>query len=442
MKRSLAIAFSLFFLGISGASHATITLVEKDDWKVLTSGFVEMDAFRDSRRSFTEVIANSPVDRPGTFSGENGRMQFSVRNSRLAFTFLPPQQGEWKSKGYLEFDLIGYDPAPSATTQSEGSFLTNPTFRMRHAYIDMQNNGWEVIAGQYWTLFGWEPTYVLTTASVPPAPGTVYQRTPQLTGMKTCAIGEQGKLQSGVSIARPSQRDSSMPNIDAGVKFSWAGLGSGFSSYVGDAKVEPMSVALSGTMRQFSTATSANVADGMTKSNGTAFAVNAMLPILPSSDGKDLSNTITVTGEFSSGKGYADAFPGWTGGLAQLPSGATGGASTSNIDAGQGGYDAGNSYQLVKLQSWNAEVQYHFPTEMHSFATAGYTQLSSSNINGLGPAKTSPLYDRTGLYFVNLFHDLTPQVRVAVEYAKVTTHYVDDVSASDDRYQISGYLRF
>ena len=74
MKRSLAIAFSLFFLGLSASSHATITLVEKDDWKVLTSGFVEMDAFRDSRRSFTEVIANSPVDRPGTFSGDNGRM--------------------------------------------------------------------------------------------------------------------------------------------------------------------------------------------------------------------------------------------------------------------------------------------------------------------------------------------------------------------------------
>src|SRR6185312_12861434 len=115
----------------------------------------------------------------------------------------------WKTKGYLEFDLLGYEapinanPATNATN-SEASYYTNPTMRVRHAFLNAESNGWQVLAGQTWTLFGWEPTYVLTTASVPPGPGTIYQRTEQLTGFKTMQLGESSKLQVGVSMARPS----------------------------------------------------------------------------------------------------------------------------------------------------------------------------------------------------------------------------------------------
>jgi hypothetical protein len=442
MKRILASLLIGFGITAPSLSAAAVNLLDKDDWKVQMSGFVEMDMFRDSKRSFTEGVGNGAVSRSGTFEGENGRMQTSIRNSRLAFSVLPPQQVEWKTKGYLELDLMGYDPSPSPTTQSESSFSTNATMRVRHAYFNGENDGWLILAGQYWTLFGWSPTYVLTTASVPPGPGIIYQRTSQLTGMKTLAFGEN-KVQIGLSIARPSQRDSSVPNFDAGVKYSYLGWTSGFASPSGDVKAEPLSVAVSTTMRQFATPTSnaaaPAVTEGLTKTNGSAFALDAMLPVLPSSDGKDVNNTITVTGEYSAGKGYGDSFPGWTGGLPQYPNGTTGAASKTNLDAGQGSWDSNGTFQLIKLQTWNAQVQYHLPNAI-GFITLGHGELTAKGIDGLSPALT---YDKAKMDFVNFFHDFTPQIRGAFEYAKFTTHYVvQNDEMKDDRFGLTAYFRF
>src|SRR5438128_326073 len=125
MKRRLAMA-SLVLLASPGFASASVTLLEKDDWKVQMSGFVEMDMFRDSKRAFNEVAGNGAVPRTGdaSFNGDNSRFQSSIRNSRLAFTVIPPQAGDWKSKGYLELDLLGYDPSPNSSEpkNSESSF--------------------------------------------------------------------------------------------------------------------------------------------------------------------------------------------------------------------------------------------------------------------------------------------------------------------------------
>jgi hypothetical protein len=425
-------------------ASASVTLLDRDDWKVQMSGFIEFDNFHDSKRAFTEAVGNGKVPRANSFDGSNGRYQSSIRNSRLAFSVLPPQAGEWKSKGYLEYDLLGYDPAPSA--QTESSFYTNATLRVRHAYMSADNDGWSILAGQYWTLFGWEPTYVLTTVSVPAGPGIVYQRTAQLTGMKTLAFGDN-KLQIGASVTRPSQRDSSMPNFDAGVKYAYTALSAGFASPSGDVSAQTASVAVSGTMRQFATPTSnaasPDVNAGMSKVNGSAFAIDAMIPVLPSSDNKETDNTLTFTGEFSSGKGDADAFPSWTGGLPQNPTG-TGASSATNLDPGQGSWDSAGagSFKLIKLQSWNAELQYHLPKSM-GFFTLGHAELVASGYDNMAPAVT---YDKAKMDFINFFHDFTPQIRGAVEYAKFTTHYIAPVNGKndevDDRIGVSAFFRF
>lgn len=435
MNRALALAFMSLMTPLT--SYASISLLEKDDWKVQMSGFIEQDMFTDNRRSLQEVVGNSPVDRPGKPAGENGKTQFSIRNSRLAFSVLPPAQDEWKTKGYFEFDLM----APINAT-SDASFYTNAALRVRHAYLSAESNGWQFLAGQYWTLFGWNPIYVPTTASVPPGPGTIYQRTPQVTATKTIAFGEQSKVQAAASVARPSQADSEMPNLEIGAKYSFSGYGSAIASPTGDVSVQPLSVAVSATSRSFKTAATA---DGLStsKTNGTGFAVDAMIPILASSDGKDAGNTLTLTGEFSTGKGFADAFPGWSGNLATQPSG-NGFAGKTNLDAGQGGFDSSNGFHLVNLQSWNAQLQYHLPSSWHTFVTVGYAQLSVRDIKGLTPVKSGAdaLYDKSTMQYLNVFHDVTSQIRVAAEWAHFTTHYVDDVSANDDRYQVNAYFRF
>lgn len=416
---------------------AGVTLLDKDDWKVQMGGFVEMDMFRDSTRSLTEVQANNPVakqDRNDP-AGDNGRMQTSIRHSRLAFTVLAPLVDGVKSKGYFEFDLMGYDPSPSGTgtKNTESSFYTNSTFRVRHAYMSTESNGWQLLVGQHWGLFGWNPMYVPTSASVTPGPGTVFQRTVQVTGIKAIE-SDNNKIQIGASMARASQADSGMPNFDAGARYSYSGLMSGFSSPQGEVLAQPLSVAISGTMRQFAYAAS-TTDSSVSKSAGSAFAVNTMLPLLQA-DGGDVSNSLTLIAEYSSGSGYGDSFPAWTGGASQMPSG-TGPMLKTNLDAGQGGFDGNGDFVLVKLSTWTTSLQYHFPKAWHAFANLGLTQLASSNIGQVGGT-----YDQSKFQFINFFHDFTPQIRAAVEWSQMGTRYVDGTNSTNNRYQLNAYFRF
>jgi len=440
MKQKNAFFILAAALFISSQALSAVTLLDQNEWKFLVSGFLETDMTSDSVRSFTEVMGNNPVDRSNTFAGSNGRTQFSVRNSRLAFTVLPPVQDDWKSKGYFEFDFLGYDPAPP--TNSEASFATNPTLRMRHGYLNLEKNGWSIFAGQTWSLFGWEPSYVVTTVSVPPAPGIIYQRTPELMVIQKIALSESENLQWGGAIARPSQRDSQTPNLDFGARLTSSRRSSGFASASGDVSNEAMSLALTGTRRDFTTPDSAAVTSAQTHHVGNALAVDFLFPLIASHDGA-IENTLTWTGEYSTGDGYGDAFPSWTGNLAALPAAGLGVSNETNLDAGQGGFDASGDFHLVKLQTWNTQLQYHLPSSWHAFVTVGYTELRSNNAKDLSPiVATKTIYDQSHLTFLNIFHDCTKQIRVGLEYAEMSTHYIDDVQPIDHRYQISTFFRF
>lgn len=416
-------------------AFGAVTLVDAGDWKVQLSGFVEMDVIHDSTRDLPEVVGSKAVAARGTKSFENGRTQFSMRNTRFAFAVLPPVQEGWKTKGYIEYDLLGYDPNPGAApANSEASFTTNPTLRMRHAYLSAESNGWSLLAGQYWTLFGFQPTYVLATASVPPVTGTLYQRTPQVTLTKDIVLGETAKLLAGVSVTRPAQRDSERPNYEAGLKFSTSAVTSGFASPNGEVKLEPLSVAVSGTWRQFVNPEDASVTSRQQKHEGSAVALNAMIPVLPA--GETAAGSLTLTGEYSVGQGHGDAFPSWAG-VPPLYSNST--DANPNLDAGQGAYTkADASFRLVQLQAWNTQLQYHLPGDLRTFVTLGYGELRAARLGDL----TGASYDRSQAMFANVFHDFTKQIRGAVEYAKFTTHFVDTSSAANDRFMLAGYFRF
>lgn len=199
--RTFAAIASLLFSVTS--AQAAITLLDKDNWKFLFSGFAQFDAINDSTRSLNETSGNNPIARSGTANGDNGRTFFSPRNSRIAFTALPPSLGEWKTKGHIEGDFLGNQP-PGI---SEASFYTNAAFRLRHFYFQADSADWTVIAGQYWTLFGWQPYYFLNTLTEPPLSAVLYQRTPQVTLIRNIKLGEN-MLQAGISVHRPAARDS------------------------------------------------------------------------------------------------------------------------------------------------------------------------------------------------------------------------------------------
>lgn len=455
MKRQFfgAIAFALL---TTPAAKAAVTIMDKDDWKINMYGFVETDVINDSTRSFTEVIGNAPVGRSGTFVGDNGRTAFSDRNSRLGFAVLAPEQDGWKTKGVLELDFFGYNPAPPGPANganSEAAFYQNPTPRIRHAYMSAESNDWQYLAGQTWSLFGWQPYYFPTLITISPAPGELFQRNLQLTALKALTFGDSNKIQLAGSLERPAQRDSGMPNLTIGARWSLDSYRSGYAATTGDLKSEPLSVGLSGKFTQFTSAQSTTSTSSMSHINGSAFAADILVPLIPNSDPKDKGNSLTLTGEFSAGKGYADSLPNWTGGFTSFTATDAGAsvAARTNLDAGFGGFTdaAGNNFDLIQLQTWNVSLQYVLPSTWKSWMTLGFTETQAVNMGQFNFSKSTAagngtgVYDKSQLYFINFMHDLTNQIRVGLEYSHEGTHYfTDGENDKNDRYQFSAYYRF
>jgi hypothetical protein len=454
MKSSKFILISLLGAIFAGPAQAEIALYDHDGYKFTTNGFLEMDAIHDSTRSFSEVMGNAPVERTdsalkgGNSNGALGKTQFSMRNSRLAFGLMAPESDGWKTRGYFEFDFFGASNSP------EGSLYNSPTFRMRHAYVQGENENWQILAGQTWMLFGWQPYYFLPVVDVSPIAGMLYARTAQVRGLRTIHLNDQHTLQAAAALLRPPQADSEIPDIQAGVRYASTTRTSGFVGGTGARTVQPMSFALSGAIRQFVMPNSGGAVGDETYYQGQAIAADVLVPIMASADGKDVSNTLTLAGEWSMGKGYGDQFGSWTGNTANPLSAATTGTAATqtkltalNLDGGIGDYDSSGTFRLIYLQHWNVNVQYHLPHQIPYWFTLGYTQLHSDNmaslVTGNNVASSGKMaYDNVQTYYGNVFHQFTAQIRGGLEVAHTIAHYGDEETTTNNRFQASGWWLF
>ena len=125
-------------------------------------GFVEADAIWDSTQSFNDLAGGAQVARPGTYAGDNARVQFGVRNSRFGIRVKAPATAWFRASGVLEMDFLGAT-LPIGSGQpyygSEAAFFNNPTFRLRHAYLKLETPVVDLLMGQYWHLYGWQAGY-------------------------------------------------------------------------------------------------------------------------------------------------------------------------------------------------------------------------------------------------------------------------------------------
>jgi hypothetical protein len=436
MKKILA---ALLCIWAATPAHAAVNLVDKDEWKVDFSGFAEFDSFFDTRKSFTEVLGNSPVAR---LNGEKGRLQDSVRNSRLGFNVAAPVVDDWKARGYVELDFLGYN---SVSTSSEASLFNNPNARIRHAYMSAESNGWTILTGQTWQMFGWQPYYFVPTAQVAPIAGMLYGRTAQIRVTKAFEGGET-LTQVMLGAARPPQRDGEYPDLQGGVRLAYNGLKGAFTGgATGGHSAQPLSLGLSGTLRNFEIPAAAATSNANPSGKiAGALAADVLVPILASQDGKDTSNNLVLGGEYTMGSGYGDQFSGWTGNQnSPLNSASSAPDKNINLDAGIGGFDQGANFRLIKLQTFNVYLQYHLPESTHTWISGGYSQLHSNNIGLINLNNgTATAYDNDRVYFGNVMHDFTKQVRAGFEYARVTTHYVDGMNAGMNRFQLSSWFIF
>ena len=409
-------------------------------WKTTLYGFAETDAIRDSTQSFADLQGAGIIGKPGTAAGDNSRFQLSVRNSRLGFRLEAPETHGVKASALAEMDFYGYDPAPYAAN-SEAGFFNNPTFRLRHFWVKVESPWLDVLAGQSWELFGWQPYFQPATAAVQGVPGEVYARTAQVRLGKVLHLGDT-LLEVQAAALRPPERDTGLPDLQAGARFEFSGW-TGFKSTGGAVTgASALSFGVSALYRKLRLAPAmpASTSD-FNVATGSALAVDALVPILRGSK-TSRAGAVTLVAEFTRGSGYADLFTGLTGGAAALaPPGATD-KYAPDLDAGLAGYatDTG-TFTTVDWQTAIASLQIFTPVQDGAlWLSLAASDTRSDNVQQFNKAGATCTAMRW--YSVSVFYDLTPAVRFALDEALVAQQMSDQTTRQNLRTQLSAYFIF
>ena len=422
---------------------ATVTVKTTQNVNIRIYGFVETDLINDSTQpGFYEESDTPAIPKPNTYAGNNGRTIMSVRNSRLGFDFtMPPTEAGLKSEAILEFDLRGNQaantsPGTAGGTQSERDFFCSPTIRVRHAYLNLTSGAENLKFGQTWSLFAWQPYYFPSEPIVAPSAGELYRRYPQIRATDSRPLGIIGlsdwTLESAADIAKPAEMDSELTDFHAGARISSnkckaaTGLSSG-SNMVG------LSLASSWVWIPITTAKIGN-------QTGQGYALDALIPIIPSKDGKDMSNNLSLTAEYSNATGVGGLELAGANAGVTAPTAAQMG-TTSPLDSGIAGINIKGSLELIQFETFRANLTYVMPSPKWAVST-GYAEARPDNIGDFAAsASCISLYQ---YYYGSLFYTPLQWLRFGLEYAEFHDTYTDlkAPNAQDNRIQFTTYLTF
>ena len=433
LTMSCCIALTALAQTPTAATSGPTPLMAK--WNTSLYGFVDLNTISDSTQSYnTETAANGAIARPGTFAGSHRRLMYSVRNSRLGFRLGAPEVGGVKASAVIEIDLNGNQP-PTAT---EAQFFTNPTLRVRHAYLKMETEYVDILLGQTWALMGWQPLNDPNTVGLQGVPGALYSRTPQIRVSHLFKAQPVG-FEVAVAALRPPQRDSGWPDGQAGIRLvvdGWKGVHTmGATGTALDAASLGFTGALRGfAVREFTAAPVNNVT-----TTATAYSIDLLLPVIPGTL-QQRGGALTVQGEFSNGSGFSDQFTSLTGGVGFPATVPGGGAYTPNIDNGMVTFLPDGTLHTIDWRGIVVGAQYYLPPDGRFWISSNYSNLYSANAAMFGSA--SSIFNHSWWADGNLFVDLTPAVRLGLEYAYFSQTYVDGVNATNHRFQLDGYFMF
>lgn len=450
-------------------------------WSTTIYGFAEADAIYDTTQSFTDLAGNALVARgtaaqapasQQTYAGTSPEGQISVRNSRFGVRIKPPGSENVRTSGMLEMDFLGAQSEGYGAGQvSQATYYQSPLMRIRHAMFRVETPIVDVLAGQYWHLFGWQGAYHPNTVEIQGLPGELYARTPQVRLSKTLKAYPV-TVEIAVAAMRPPSAGSVTPEGVGGVRValdSWKGMQTQGAT---STSIAPLSVALTADYRHFAVPAIDSVVPNKTVgTSSTSLAADAFIPVLPASREKK-DNALSLTGEVVYGGGIADLYTGLNGGLTfpTLPPAAgilTGNTWPQNIDNGLVNYDIqGFALHPVQWTTYMLGLQYYLPAlDGRVWVSANYSHTQSRDSSLLGNYAATSDYARNGApipgatsynyaqnagqlragedwWDVNVFYDPVPSVRVGAELAEFIDHYVDGYTASNVRAQVSGFFLF
>lgn len=413
----------------NGAALRPPVYGKRGDWFIQPYGYARFDAIQDSTQSFEDGIQPNLIQRVGTYRGDHQRTIFTARDSRLGVYVGAPTYHGIKTTAQIEFDFYGLVPTDA---RRHDSVVFGP-LRIRHAYLKIETPAVDVVAGQYYDLFGWNGSFYPATVAYQGVPAQVYHRNPQLRIEKKLGSSDGLQVTAAIAAVRPGQRDSGVPDGQAGLKLAYGGWSGAAMSGFGRPSKTPLAVGVSGMLRRFEAPVfRAEPGSESVKTNGWGFAAQVLLPIVPVRDIEDHSNALTLTGEFSTGAGNADMYTFMDGGsrFPQLPN--PGNAAPApiyqtNVDPGLVTFDRNYALKAIKWQGFVAGAQYYLPIAGGKLWVSGiYSQIKSNNIKKLTPSPSwGGIFTKMEYIDANVGYDITPAVVVGLSFQTVKQTFGD-----------------
>jgi hypothetical protein len=445
------LASALADIGVVGAGEAATLVIAK--LKTTLYGYIEGNFKYDSTQTCLEFCGNAQVQRPGTYRGNHGRTVFSARDSRLGIRLAAPEEHGLRVSGVLETDFFG------PTTTSEQGTYVNPVLRIRASYVKIETSVLDVLIGQQFTLFGWQPAFVSASVQYPGLPGEAFARTPQLRLSRTI---KSDAVTTDIAVAanRPPQQDSAAPEGVAGVRLQfnkWTGQHTAYMAY---SAIQPASIAISGDLRLFRIPELAVTPHhGITRIGG-GVAFDAYLPIIRATK-TSKENALSLNAELSITSGMADNYSALGGAgtaNAAIPPAAPGGTATPytpNFDAGLAAIDAAGHVELIKWLAYLVSLEF-YPggTGGRLGLVANYAHMESSNARSVGTASAAAatpdaqaaaaarIRDHEDMFELGVFVDPTRSTRIAASGSLYNDVYADGVAAKNYSVIMSGWLFF
>jgi hypothetical protein len=423
--------------------------VDAAGWGASIYGFAELDTMYDSTRSYQDSAVNNTLARPHTYAGDNPRVQFTVRNSRVGFDLRAPDVGKVKTSGVIEMDFFG-----SQANGDENSLYANEVLRLRHFYVKVETPVVDILAGQYHDLLAWGGAgFYPNSVAFLPLLGEIYHRNPQFRLSKVLG-GPSVSVEIAVAAVRPAQRDAALPDGQAGIKLAVASFRGAATPGASRPVSAPFAVAFSAVGRRLSVTDFSSTPGNEHTTFAGGVAGNLFLPIVPAHgpDKEDLSNALTLTLEGSTGTGINDLYPGLTGGV-QFPSLPNPQAMlpvpvyTPNIDPGLVTYDAFNVLHTINWRSFVANMHYHLPfgDGRRVWISGTFSAIQSTNDLSLTPVQGQSFVWDTGYYVDgNLWIAPTSPLLIGLSIQRTAQHFGGDtpVTAVNYRGEASCYFYF
>ncbi|MDB4983308.1 MAG: hypothetical protein JWM82_4060 [Myxococcales bacterium] len=404
---------------------------KRSDWFIAPYGYARLDSIEDSTQSFEDGIQPNLIQRAGTYRGDHRRTIMTARDSRLGVFVGAPQYQSIKSSAQLELDFYGLVPTDA---RRHDSVVFGP-LRIRQAFMKLETPIVDIIAGQYYDLFGWNGSFYPATVAYLGVPAEVYHRNPQLRIEKKIHLGQLELMLAGAAV-RPGQRDSGFPEGQLGLKISYSGWSGVAMPGFGRPSLAPVSIGLSGLYRRFEVPAFRNEPGSeAVKTFGYGVAASLLLPIIPIKTIEDHGNALTVTGEFTLGTGIADMYTFMDGGsrFPLLPNPQNQQPAyqyPTNVDPGLVTFDRNFDLKTINWRAFVGGLQYFLPVDKGRIWVSGiYSRVWSDNIKELTPFPSwGGIFTKMEYIDGNAGFDITPAIVLGVSFQTVKQTF-GDVSA-------------